>query len=349
MQKKIIFIIATILSLGCFTTIYAGEPVAKYSFDSSYDDATPVTREAYHRDEAIVNSDGSSFEYLTGMVNDCIYLNGSEGLRLNVPISNTETYSVSYWINPDRITACTPTVMITPNGFQAEKFINVTLEVDGLTPNIWTHMIEPYDERTSTGIWGGLNPGEWTFVTFVVDGSDPFYQNEHVVPVSLYLNGTLVSIGTVPKELCIDSTGFWFGINIWDDLYSGYLDELYFYDYSLSPDEVNDLFVSLNGNENSVEMPTVIVVEPEYPDNNEHGGWHNNGGSVSDDYIEIEQGHVIGGSDHLNTLNITPLSKQGIEKYTNTYSDIAMIIATILLILSFGLVLHYKKLKRNRY
>ncbi len=348
MRKKIIFIATTILSLGCLTTIYAAEPVAKYSFESSYDDATPVTRQNYHRDEGIINSEGDSFEYYTGMVNNCIRLNGSEGLRLNVPISNTETYSVSYWLNPDWIIPCTPTVMITPNGFQAEKFINVTLEVDGMSPNVWTHMMEPYDERTSTGVWGGLTPGEWTFVTFVVDGSDPTYTNEPVVPVFLYLNGTVVANGTVPKDLCIDSTSFWFGINIWDDLYSGYLDELYFYDYSLSPDEVKDLFISLNGNENSVEMPTLII--PDDPDDgNNNGGWHNNGGSVTDDYPEIEQGRVIGNNDHLNTLNITPLSEQGVEKTTNIYSDIATLIATVLVILSLGFILNYRKIQRNKY
>ncbi len=345
MKKLIIsvFIISIIMS----ETVLAAEPIAAYSFEEELGLAVPVERLGYYSNDAIETSSGTSLTYSNGKVGNSLHMNGYEALKLDVEMS-TQSYTVSYWINPDRITNCTPTLMITPFGFEEDVFINVALAVDNISPNLWTHMREPYDERYSIGKPGLLKAGEWSHVTIVVDknmAKDLLKQysvelDEFTVGAAIYINGYLIDVGRAPNYLCIDSTEYWFGINIWDDLYEGYVDELYIYDKALNSTEIKALYLSVNGDPNAKEPNGSSSNGNERPNGN---------GSISDDFVEIEQGTINSNNNHLNLSNASPITTQGIETTTNAYADIAKICAFAFTLLSVGFLLQYIKKKRNHY
>lgn len=341
---------AGIISLFSFRYAYGATPTATYSFEGNFGDAAAIEREMYYSDEGLIESDGSSFTYTDGKKGQCIHLNGAEALKLNVNMT-TESYTVSYWMKPDRITDCTPSLMITPHSFLDEKFINITLSVDNISPNIWTHMTEPYDERYSTGMPGLLSTDEWIYITMVVDEnmSEELLNeygvttDEYTSGVAMYANGYLIAVGRVPKNICIDSTSYWFGINVWDDLYTGYIDELYFYNEALSEENIKELYLEAGGNPDE-EKPSSHT-KP----NNGNGGFKPNGGSFEDDYVELEQGTIAGSYNHLNMENAAPITTQGVESTTNAYSEIALIAGIGLILLGLGLLLQYIKQKNNSY
>ncbi len=354
-MKKQIFLpfaacVLGIISLLSFQTVYGATPTATYTFDGDYGDAKAIEREAYYSDEGLVESDGSSFTYSEGQKGQCIHMNGTEALKLNVNMT-TESYTVSYWLKPDRITNCTPSLMITPYGFIDETFINITLAVDNISPNIWTHMMYPYDERNSTGMPGLLSNDEWLHITMVVDENMSFdllneygvTTDEYTSGVSLYANGYLVAVGKVPKGLCMDSTSYWFGVNIWDDLYTGYVDELYFYDEALDEAAVKELYLQSGGD------PDAKKPSGSTKPNNDGGGFRPNGGSFEDEYVELEQGTISGSNNHLNMENAAPIATQGVESTTNAYSEAALLTGIGFFLLSLGLLLQYIKKKNNSY
>lgn len=347
---SVITLAAAIMSLFSFQASYGATPTAAYGFDGNYGDGAAIEREMYYSDEGLVESDGDSFTYTDGKKGQCIHLNGSEALRLNVNMVS-ESYTISYWIKPDHITECTPSLIITPFSFSDEKFINITLAVDNLSPNIWTHMTEPYDERNSTGIPGLLSTDEWLHITMVVDENmSPELLNDYGIAtdeytsgVAMYANGYLIDVGKVPKNICTDTTTYWFGLNIWDDLYTGYVDELYFYNEALNEDEVREIYIEAGGNPDE-ERPS-----GQTKPNNSGGSFRPNGSSFGDDYIEIEQGTLSGSYNHLNMENAAPITTQGVESTTNAYSEIALMAGLGLLLLALGLLLQYIKQKNNSY
>lgn len=354
-MKKQVFFSGIACVFGIITAFssqnaYGATPTATYNFDSDYGDADAIEREAYYSDDGLVKSDGSSFTYTEGPLGQCLHMNGTEALKLNVNM-NTESYTVSYWLKPDRITDCTPSLMITPYGFIDETFINITLAVDNISPNVWTHTLYPYDERNSTGMPGLLSKDEWLHITMVVDenmSADLLNEygvitDEYTSGVSLYINGYLIAVGKVPKGLCTDSTSYWFGVNIWDDLYTGYVDELYFYDEALDEASVKELYLQ-SGGDPDAKKP-VGSTKP----NNGGGGFRPNGGSFEDEYVELEQGTISGSNNHLNLDNAAPITTQGVESTTNAYSEIALLAGIGLFLLAIGMLLQYIKQKNNSY
>ena len=338
------------ISLLFFRYSYGSTPDAAYTFDGNYGDASAIEREMYYVDEGLVESDGSSFTYADGKKGQCIHLNGTQALKLNVNMTS-ESYTISYWIKPDVITPCTPSLMITPYGFSDELFINVSLFVDFISPNIWTHMVEPYDERNSIGLQGLLSTDEWLHVTVIVDENMPasmlneygIVTDEYTTGAALYVNGYLASAGKVPKNICIDSTTYWFGVNIWDDLYTGYVDELYFFSEALSEEDIRNNYLESGGN------PDDKIPDGMSKPNNGNNGFYPNGGSIDDNYVEFEQGTISGSYNHLNLNNAAPITTQGVETTTNAYSEIALIAGLGFLLLAIGLLLQYIKQKNNSY
>ena len=221
-------------------------PVALYSFEGSLKDCHAVERVVQWSDDGIVDTADSRISFGEGMVGQAAYLDGSVGIEFDLTMKK-DSYTFSYWMMPEQITNCTASLMITPKGFENEKFINVTLAVDGLSPDVWTHVMNP-DERYSTGGTGLLQPGQWSYVTVAVDGSVQMDRRHD--KVTLYVDGKKINDGQVPKDICIKTSQYWFGINIWDELYRGYVDEVAFYDYTLSAEEVWELYIANNGEEN---------------------------------------------------------------------------------------------------
>lgn len=352
-MKKFPFFIATTLfftSLFSSVSLGATAPAYTFSFDDDLGGAKPIERTAYYTDDGLVPSSGSSFTYSEGKINNALHMYGNEALKLPVDL-NTTQYSVSYWIKPDKIKNCTPTFMLTANGFINEHFLNITVSVDNISPCAWTFMNFPYEERESIGRPGLLQVDEWLHITLVVDGSVTASDaksnfdvdlDEHTVLGKFYINGFFIDAGRIPKNVCNESSGFWFGANVWDDFYRGLVDELYLFDKSLTDEEVKENFIASGGSKD--EKEPVGNSSSDIPGNNLQ-----NGNGFSDDFISLEQGSISSGNNHLDLNHDSPLAGQGVESTTNSYSNLAQIIGAALLVLGIGIYLTYLKKVRNSY
>lgn len=230
------------------------EPKKRYSFDDFLDNAAVVERYEIFNDNAILPNLQYPVTYNDGKKGKALYMDGNYGLKLD-PGFTSEIYSFSYWINFDimNLNWYTPTIMITPTTFAAEKFVNVTLSTGNFSPCVWTHIINPYDIRYETGNsanngWAYNSDDNWYYITVCVNGDNDF-DNEHVI-CDLYINGFYINSGPIPKNLLIEGSTVWFGINIWDSVYCGNVDEITFFDSYLNADEVKALYLSEGGDKN---------------------------------------------------------------------------------------------------
>ena len=352
MARKIsIFFTTALFFTFLFSSVGFAEttPLYSFSFDDDLGGSTPIERTAYYSDNGLVESSGSSFSYSEGKLNNALHMYGNEALKLPVNM-NSDKYSVSFWIKPDKITNCTPTFMLTADGFVDQNFINITVSVDNISPCAWTYISDPY-ERESLGRPGLLEIDEWLHLTLVVDGSISVEDGKNLYNVNLdnntilgkfYINGYFIEAGRIPKNVCSDTSGFWFGANVWDDFYKGMVDELYLFDTALTDEEVKENFILSGGSKDEKEPVGNSSV-------NIGGNNQNNGNGFSDDYITINQGSLSSSNNHLNLDIDSPMAGQGVETTTNTYSYLAKIIGVTLLVLGVGLFLTYYKKTKNSY
>jgi hypothetical protein len=53
-----------------------------------------------------------TFSYAAGPVGQALYLDGSYGLDLGLEATNTDTYTISFWVNADRLATFGPTLQL---------------------------------------------------------------------------------------------------------------------------------------------------------------------------------------------------------------------------------------------
>lgn len=352
MKKTKLFVALTTFATLMFSSVCLADltPLYTYSFDGDYSGTTPIERTEYYTDNGLVVSYGSSFSYPEGKLNSCLCMDGTEALKLSAKMTS-ESYTISYWMKPDRISDCTPSFMITADGFEHESFINFTLSVDSLSPCVWSYVSQPMDERYSIGMPGLLSTTDWIHVTLVVDETVEYEDAKLNYDVSLnsytalgkyYVNGYFIAAGEVPRGICSETTEFWFGANIWDNFFQGCVDEIRIFNLPLNDLEVKENFVSSGGSK-----------EQSLPIGNSSslisGNKNNNSNGFSDDYITIEQGTLSGINSHLNLNNAPAIAAQGVETTTNAYSDIAFLLGAAMLFGGLGIYLGYIKKRSNSY
>lgn len=277
-------------------------PFAHLTFDGEDEGYTAVTNV-----ETDVPDGGSlgiapadvTFAYADGPVGQAIYLDGSFGLDLGLEPTNTDTYTVSFWVNAARLSNFGPTLQIGYNiGRAADAGNNVTwmnvtqTEFPGFKafPIVWSRN-EASDAQDGTDCWpwmwafadednGITGKKEWAMVTVVCSGE---VQNGPVgsttAGAQFYVNGQLVydsqenystngaSMGweggytwdatLAPNIMKPGDSEFesYFGINFWDTIFKGFLDDLYVFDSALSAGQVASLY--------ALGDPTVESVAPE--------------------------------------------------------------------------------------
>ncbi|MBE5940585.1 MAG: LamG domain-containing protein [Lachnospiraceae bacterium] len=270
--------------------IYADEkaslpkPLVEYNFENNLDStgsqkvtATEVTRLTPYDDSAIVSHKGN-ISYVEGKDGQAAYLNGETALNLNITM-DAETYTFSYWVKVDTITNFTPSLIINRTNFSADTFINVTLTTGWSSPVIWTHIVQPNDVRYETGIFGALETNEWLHIAFTVDGDQVIEEDPEHRRTTLYLNGYEVATGYVPTEICTPESTYYFGVNIWDPLYVGAVDQFKCYDTLLNAEQVKALYLEDGGDPNaSNPIDDSNDKWNDWWNNNDWGGGGNDGG-----------------------------------------------------------------------
>lgn len=255
---------------------------------------------------AIVDST-ATLGYADGPVGQAIYLDGAHALNLNLQATNTDSYTVSYWMNADRVATFAPTLTMGYNMGMADNsgnnvtWFNITQSEWGdndngnrIFPIVWSRN-EASDAQDGTDCWPWMYAfdntrhgiKEWVMVTLVASGE---VQNgpagTTTVGAQYYLNGQLVydsqdnyanhtywdewtwDASLAPNIMKPDGAKFesWFGINYWDTIYKGFVDDLYVFDTALTPGQVLSLYQLGNPNVNSVAPEgTPVEEEPQAP------------------------------------------------------------------------------------
>lgn len=222
-------------------------------------------------------------QYADGPVGKAAYLDGNFGLKFPVNALETETYTISYWMNADRLSTYGPTLQMGSNigmddTVDIVKWLNVTQTEWGTSsakifPVIWNRNSEtatwPWVYAADDAIHGKK---EWVMVTIVATGSIYNYAEDggDRNACQLYLNGELAfdavegSYGGLATDIMGASDNFeaYFGINYWDSIFKGFIDDFYIYKEALTPGQVLSLYQLGNPEVESV-VNTVEVEEVE--------------------------------------------------------------------------------------
>jgi len=166
-----------------------------------------------------------SASYVDGVKGSALEFNGSFGVLLPTGLIDSNTYTLSLWINPAAITQHTTTF------FGAKNYTS------------WISVVPAGPGSQHTMLWSGeawfdattgltIPTNEWThFVATVDNGS-----------VVVYLNGEQKFSGTNFPDVFTTATDsvFALGVNWWDLPFIGMLDELKIYNTVVKPEQIAD-------------------------------------------------------------------------------------------------------------
>lgn len=246
---------------------------------------------------SLVESDAELQYVDNGAVGKALYMDGSCGLSLDVEPLQSDTYTISFWVNAWRLADYGPTVTFgrnmgatgtddltvawmnitqaawgsSVNGVSTTVFPAVwnrnssikTTEADGTENTLWP-WIGAYDDTVH-----GLR--EWVMITVVANGERYTADVDQAerVGTQFYINGMLASeclthdgngdgYGGISPEIMTtvdgDQFAFNFGVNYWDSMYKGFVDDLYVFDSALTAGEVAGLY-ALGDPEADTQVP----------------------------------------------------------------------------------------------
>ena len=262
-------------------------PLLYWDFES-LDGLTSV--EKFTDDAGAVSLVESAHSILTadGVVGKAVYLDGKYGIQLdmnNLDIAD-DSYTISFWIYAERLGDFMPIVQMGRNINSADTTLPTTWL--NFTRGSWAETYPLAWNRNTSIPWAtdenGVFPwiahvtadtvmgkGEWCLVTLVVDGNryTCLDDNGDRIGTRYYLNGELVFDasaeylyyqGVAPELFTGSEVAGFIGINYWDSLYKGYVDELTVYDEALTSGQVLSLFQK---GDTSVVPVAPVETEPE--------------------------------------------------------------------------------------
>ena len=280
------------------------EPTQHYTFDNEENEGyIPVVRVDDKGDNDGANygiapaEEGAAlFRYGEGPVGKALFLDGKFGLDLGFQPTNTDTWTVSYWMNASRLSDYGPTLQMGYNIGRNDQVANVTWM--NVTQTNWTPKYFPtiWSRNVASGCWPWMAPfsdegamigkREWALFTIVCSGE------EQVSPIAgtsvgaqLYVNGELrydsqdnylngsnfnyTGDATQAPNIMKPDEGVpfesYFGVNYWDTIFKGYVDDLYVFDTALTAEQVAELYAmgnpAIESPQNGPEEAAAAAVE----------------------------------------------------------------------------------------
>ena len=201
-----------------------------------------------------------------------LYLDGSYGAILDMECFDSQTYTVSFWINPARYSQYGTMLTVGQDLLETAgtcSWLNITKVKDWLAidmaPVIWSRSLQESNAIGET-VWPWyveaycaaadgmqMTNKEWHHVVIVVDGSqagwDPVVQAEvnGTVQGTTYIDGQLFGTGPVAKNTMTAASDIYLGINCWDVLQKAYYDNIAVYDYALTAGQVFGIYNAQKG------------------------------------------------------------------------------------------------------
>jgi hypothetical protein len=278
--KRILGAVLTLALLAATATnAFAATPKYENGFEGTLGGAKVVTREGDNENGGNTGTlpavnDSVAAQFDKGVNGKALYLNGKYGVILDAKAVG-EKYSIAFWINPARFSVFGPFVQIGSDLLSANKaaaWLNITkTDWDGESaPVIWsrneTTGAWPWYQKAYFSCGGGyqIPKNEWTHIALTVDGSkvgmDPVLGTEvaDTVHSQLYINGELLGEGPVAGGIFTGDAKVYLGINCWDNLMKGLIDDIKIYDTVLTADEVK---TAMNEPVKAAEVKTTETAE----------------------------------------------------------------------------------------
>ncbi|WP_083652354.1 LamG-like jellyroll fold domain-containing protein [Bacillus sp. MRMR6] len=207
---------------------------AQYNFEDNLEDQTANYTAGTITGNSVDNT-GGAISYVDGVTGKAAVFNGQSGVRLPNGLLSSNSYSVSFWLNPQELTQHTTTF------FGARTNSN------------WLSLVPFGPGAGDTMVWSGSDPwydattgmkiptNKWTHMAFTVNNGE----------MKVYVNGEQAFTGQNFPNLFTTADGvFALGVNYWDTPYKGLMDDLKVYGNTvLSGEEVKAYYSSLAGTE----------------------------------------------------------------------------------------------------
>lgn len=172
-----------------------------------------------------------------GLTGSAIVL-GDYGLKLNRKNLGTD-FTVSMWVKPRGILPTNSPILFL--GYHdPENWLGVVGNNDSEQAKIWTRMSKTGILHTTLNNKITAPANEWTMLTLVSDGSAiSFYQNG-----VLLTRETSAAAAAAADVLNGKNQDIYIGVNLWDPMYRGLVDNVRVYDTALASEDINTIFVA---------------------------------------------------------------------------------------------------------
>ncbi len=237
-------------------------PICNYNFNNSIGTALIVTRENDTLEGSnsgtllSVNSEKNAI-YKDGISGKGIYLDGTYGLRI-FPEINGSDYSISLWVKPESMQTYSPFICAGEQFLtEQESSIEITKD-DTASPVV-------ISSSPSGGYFAGkeqaITDNIWNYICVTVSDNN----------VKIYVNGKLKSEGTTVENMIFDNTEWYLGIDPYNPLLRGSVDNLAFYNSCLSAEIISQIYTkeksdSTGSSVNGIALNKNTVVLNSYGD-----------------------------------------------------------------------------------
>ncbi len=237
------------------------DPVYYFPFDDATGLSPRQNGAGSTMDERVYAAEGVEFAFTNGVKGNALWLDGTFGAQVDgVEPLNKETYTISFWTWASRLSNYSTTLQF-GNGMAVgatEHWLSfTTLDAANSYPCIWsrwqpeTGNVQPfpyYEEGTVLG------RKKWAHFCLVVDETETVENSGAVIlKAQLYINGVpseneiQVVPGVFTGDKATTDWRFLIGVNPWDKIFKGAMDELYIFDEALTPGQVATLYADGDG------------------------------------------------------------------------------------------------------
>lgn len=221
--------------------------VYSYSFNETLGNARVVIRNEIETEPE--ETDDMEPQYVRGIDEKAVYLDGTYGIKLNDVQSVGDSYTVAFWMNADRLCDWSPFIHIGQNLTDSSKRVRLWLgqksDTASIAPIISSERVQTddsYEIRPGDSVPNTIEPGVWYYIAFTVNGSRQGSKPNTLLG-TLYVNGSYVAEGDiVPDTMNVDDFSVYLGINNWDEMYPVAFDEVKIWNQVLDAGQIQELY-----------------------------------------------------------------------------------------------------------
>lgn len=247
-------------------TVQIGSLVPQYyfNFNGTSEDTVLVVKENTEVDTKLVEDSSKKVKYANGKFGEALYLDGTYGLQLPVGELGS-SYTIAFWVKTLKdMTDFMPVLQAGTNLAEgaSEKWLNITKQEwpgEKSSPLIWSKDNKYYenamlDDHTYWPWYAGLEESnrniitpenDWQHIIVTVDGTKKLNlwdANIYSSKSTTYVNGEFFGTGVVADDIFDANVETYLGINPWDDLFTGYIDDLQFYNVAVTGQQAKEIF-----------------------------------------------------------------------------------------------------------